>query len=128
MNRMKWTRKWLTEAALIVSDCQLLKYFLFCFLLIEKYHYGCKISCMYAFLSLFPVPSATKTDLSVLLECLKCQMKCPNLQKQALLTIYLICEKRGTVELLHQDHLFEELFVYLIYLFIGQLWLKKIFE
>ncbi|KAM9352384.1 telomere repeats-binding bouquet formation protein 1 [Symphorus nematophorus] len=37
---------------------------------------------------------AIKTDLSLLLECLKFQMKCPELQKQALLTIHSICEKR----------------------------------
>ncbi|XP_042267353.1 telomere repeats-binding bouquet formation protein 1 isoform X1 [Thunnus maccoyii] len=35
-----------------------------------------------------------RTDLSLLLECLKFQMKCPDLQKQALLTIHSICEKR----------------------------------
>ncbi|XP_068169408.1 telomere repeats-binding bouquet formation protein 1 [Antennarius striatus] len=35
-----------------------------------------------------------QTDLRVLLECLKCQMKRPDLQKQALLTIHSICEKR----------------------------------
>ncbi|KAM7414430.1 hypothetical protein PAMA_019313 [Pampus argenteus] len=35
-----------------------------------------------------------RTDLSFLLECLKFQMKCPDLQKQALLTIHSICEKR----------------------------------
>ncbi|KAM6960574.1 telomere repeats-binding bouquet formation protein 1 [Aplochiton taeniatus] len=35
----------------------------------------------------------TKTDLSLLLECLKYQMKCPDSQKQALLTIYSICQK-----------------------------------
>ncbi|KAF7652260.1 hypothetical protein LDENG_00098980 [Lucifuga dentata] len=35
-----------------------------------------------------------RTDLSLLLECLKFQMKCPELQKQALLTIYSICEKK----------------------------------
>uniref|UniRef100_A0A3Q2CUC5 Telomere repeat binding bouquet formation protein 1 n=1 Tax=Cyprinodon variegatus TaxID=28743 RepID=A0A3Q2CUC5_CYPVA len=39
--------------------------------------------------------SATKTDLTLLLECLKFQMKCPDLQKQALLTIHSICEKKG---------------------------------
>lgn len=39
--------------------------------------------------------SATRTDLRLLLECLKFQMKCPDLQKQALLTIHIICEKRG---------------------------------
>ncbi|KAG5273747.1 hypothetical protein AALO_G00155020 [Alosa alosa] len=38
---------------------------------------------------------ATKTDLSLLLECLKCQMKCPDSQKQALLTIYSICQQSG---------------------------------
>uniref|UniRef100_A0A665UWM0 Telomere repeat binding bouquet formation protein 1 n=1 Tax=Echeneis naucrates TaxID=173247 RepID=A0A665UWM0_ECHNA len=35
-----------------------------------------------------------KQKLTLLLECLKFQMKCPNLQKQALLTIHSICEKR----------------------------------
>ncbi|XP_054864995.1 telomere repeats-binding bouquet formation protein 1 [Amphiprion ocellaris] len=44
-----------------------------------------------------------KTDLSLLLECLKFQMKCPELQKQALLTIHSICEKReDNVDLLRQ--------------------------
>ncbi|XP_071767568.2 telomere repeats-binding bouquet formation protein 1 [Centroberyx gerrardi] len=38
--------------------------------------------------------TAAKTDLNLLLECLKYQMKCPDLQKQALLTIYSICEKK----------------------------------
>ncbi|XP_043980543.1 telomere repeats-binding bouquet formation protein 1 isoform X2 [Gambusia affinis] len=38
--------------------------------------------------------NTTKTDLSLLLECVKFQMKCPELQKQALLTIHSICEKR----------------------------------
>ncbi|KAM9807766.1 LOW QUALITY PROTEIN: telomere repeats-binding bouquet formation protein 1 [Neosynchiropus ocellatus] len=38
---------------------------------------------------------SVKTDLSLLLECVKFQMKCPDLQKQALLTIHSICEKRG---------------------------------
>ncbi|XP_042563354.1 telomere repeats-binding bouquet formation protein 1 [Clupea harengus] len=37
--------------------------------------------------------NATKTDLSLLLECLKCQMKCPDSQKQALLTISAICQQ-----------------------------------
>ncbi|KAK7891475.1 hypothetical protein WMY93_023438 [Mugilogobius chulae] len=42
-----------------------------------------------------------RTDLNLLLECLKFQMKCPDLQKQALLTIHSICEKREhNVELL----------------------------
>ncbi|KAM4572188.1 telomere repeats-binding bouquet formation protein 1 [Odontesthes bonariensis] len=45
----------------------------------------------------------TKTDLSLLLECLKFQMKCPDLQKQALLTIHSICEKReDNVDLLRE--------------------------
>uniref|UniRef100_A0A3Q3W9S8 Telomere repeat binding bouquet formation protein 1 n=1 Tax=Mola mola TaxID=94237 RepID=A0A3Q3W9S8_MOLML len=38
--------------------------------------------------------SAVRTDLSLLLECLKFQMKCPDLQKKALLAIHSICEKR----------------------------------
>ncbi|KAM4553303.1 telomere repeats-binding bouquet formation protein 1 [Fundulus diaphanus] len=38
--------------------------------------------------------NTTKTDLSLLLECVKLQMKCPDLQKQALLTIHSICEKK----------------------------------
>ncbi|XP_024138043.1 telomere repeats-binding bouquet formation protein 1 isoform X2 [Oryzias melastigma] len=38
--------------------------------------------------------NTTKTDLSLLLECLKFQMKCPDSQKQALLTINSICENR----------------------------------
>ncbi|KAJ8003166.1 hypothetical protein DPEC_G00166570 [Dallia pectoralis] len=37
---------------------------------------------------------ATKTDLSLLLECLKYQMRCPDSQKQALLTIYSICQQK----------------------------------
>ncbi|XP_071357318.1 telomere repeats-binding bouquet formation protein 1 isoform X2 [Trachinotus anak] len=44
-----------------------------------------------------------KTDLSLLLECLKFQMKCPDLQKQALLTIHSVCEKReDNVDLLRE--------------------------
>ncbi|XP_026221778.1 telomere repeats-binding bouquet formation protein 1 isoform X2 [Anabas testudineus] len=44
-----------------------------------------------------------KTDLSLLLECLKFQMKSPDLQKQALLTIHSICEKReDNVDLLRE--------------------------
>lgn len=39
--------------------------------------------------------SGLKTDLRLLLECLKFQMNCPDLQKQTLLTIHSICEKRG---------------------------------
>ncbi|CAJ1056870.1 telomere repeats-binding bouquet formation protein 1 isoform X1 [Xyrichtys novacula] len=46
---------------------------------------------------------AIKTDLSLLLECLKCQMKSPDLQKQALLTIHSICEnKEENVDFLRQ--------------------------
>uniref|UniRef100_A0A3P8V1G3 Telomere repeat binding bouquet formation protein 1 n=1 Tax=Cynoglossus semilaevis TaxID=244447 RepID=A0A3P8V1G3_CYNSE len=52
-------------------------------------------------------PKKTKhfhqTDLSMLLECLKFQMKCPELQKQALLTIQSICENReDNVDLLRE--------------------------
>uniref|UniRef100_A0A3B5K2C2 Telomere repeat binding bouquet formation protein 1 n=1 Tax=Takifugu rubripes TaxID=31033 RepID=A0A3B5K2C2_TAKRU len=46
----------------------------------------------------------TRTDLRLLLECLKFQMKSPDLQKQSLLTIHSICEKRGkdTVDILRE--------------------------
>ncbi|XP_041650777.1 telomere repeats-binding bouquet formation protein 1 isoform X2 [Cheilinus undulatus] len=45
----------------------------------------------------------TRTDLSLLLECLKFQMKCPDLQKQALLAIHSICENReDNVDILRQ--------------------------
>ncbi|XP_008310145.1 telomere repeats-binding bouquet formation protein 1 [Cynoglossus semilaevis] len=48
-------------------------------------------------------PNTTRTDLSMLLECLKFQMKCPELQKQALLTIQSICENReDNVDLLRE--------------------------
>ncbi|XP_055011956.1 telomere repeats-binding bouquet formation protein 1 [Boleophthalmus pectinirostris] len=44
-----------------------------------------------------------RTDLNLLLECLKFQMKRPDLQKQALLTIHSICEKKeDNVELLRE--------------------------
>ncbi|GAA6229002.1 telomere repeats-binding bouquet formation protein 1 [Lates japonicus] len=44
-----------------------------------------------------------RTDLSLLLQCLKFQMKCPDLQKQALLTIHSICENReDNVDLLRE--------------------------
>ncbi|KAM4734924.1 telomere repeats-binding bouquet formation protein 1 isoform 2-T2 [Anableps anableps] len=47
--------------------------------------------------------NTTKTDLSLLLECVKFQMKCPDLQKQALLTIHSICDKReDNVDLLRE--------------------------
>ncbi|XP_054633270.1 telomere repeats-binding bouquet formation protein 1 [Dunckerocampus dactyliophorus] len=47
--------------------------------------------------------NATKTDLSLLLECVKFQMNCPDLQKQALITINSICEKReDNVDLLRE--------------------------
>ncbi|KAM9854751.1 LOW QUALITY PROTEIN: telomere repeats-binding bouquet formation protein 1 [Aulostomus maculatus] len=49
------------------------------------------------------IRNTTKTDLSLLLECLKSQMKCPELQKQALLTIHSICENReDNVDLLRE--------------------------
>ncbi|KAJ8271384.1 hypothetical protein COCON_G00102430 [Conger conger] len=40
---------------------------------------------------------AMKTDLNLLLECLKYQMNCPDAQKQALHTIYSICQEKGEV-------------------------------
>lgn len=43
--------------------------------------------------------TAAKTDLSLLIECLKFQMKCPESQKQALLAIYSICQSRGQIEI-----------------------------
>ncbi|XP_049430670.1 telomere repeats-binding bouquet formation protein 1 isoform X2 [Epinephelus fuscoguttatus] len=47
--------------------------------------------------------NTVRTDLSLLLECLKFQMKCPDLQKQALLTIHSICESReDNVDLLRE--------------------------
>ncbi|XP_055365704.1 telomere repeats-binding bouquet formation protein 1 isoform X11 [Betta splendens] len=47
--------------------------------------------------------NTVRTDLSLLLECLKFQMKSPDLQKQALVTIHSICEKReDNVELLRE--------------------------
>ncbi|KAF7224603.1 telomere repeats-binding bouquet formation protein 1 isoform X2 [Nothobranchius furzeri] len=47
--------------------------------------------------------NATKTDLSLLLECLKFQMKSPDIQKQALLTIHSICDKsEDNVDLLRE--------------------------
>lgn len=39
----------------------------------------------------------TKTDLGLLIECLKFQMKYPESQKQALLSIYSICQNRGLI-------------------------------
>ncbi|XP_056138477.1 telomere repeats-binding bouquet formation protein 1 [Lampris incognitus] len=38
--------------------------------------------------------NAAKTDLTLLLDCLKFQMKSPDLQKQALLTIHSVCQNR----------------------------------
>ncbi|XP_019934273.1 telomere repeats-binding bouquet formation protein 1 isoform X2 [Paralichthys olivaceus] len=47
--------------------------------------------------------TAIRTDLSLLIECLKFQMKSPELQKQALLTIHSICENRDdNVDLLRE--------------------------
>ncbi|KAK3570845.1 hypothetical protein QTP86_028276 [Hemibagrus guttatus] len=39
--------------------------------------------------------TATRTDLRLLLDCLKYQMKCPASQKQALLTIVSICQQNS---------------------------------
>lgn len=36
-----------------------------------------------------------KTDLNLLLECLKYQMDCPLSQKEALITIYSICQQNS---------------------------------
>lgn len=36
-----------------------------------------------------------KTDLNLLLECLKYQMDCPSSQKEALITIYSICQQNS---------------------------------
>nr|XP_023646635.1 telomere repeats-binding bouquet formation protein 1 isoform X2 [Paramormyrops kingsleyae]XP_023646636.1 telomere repeats-binding bouquet formation protein 1 isoform X2 [Paramormyrops kingsleyae] len=41
--------------------------------------------------------SCVKTDLNLLLDCLKYQMNCPDLQKQALFTIYSICQQKEEV-------------------------------
>uniref|UniRef100_A0A8C4SFS9 Telomere repeats-binding bouquet formation protein 1 n=1 Tax=Erpetoichthys calabaricus TaxID=27687 RepID=A0A8C4SFS9_ERPCA len=38
-----------------------------------------------------------KTDLNLLLECLKCQMDSPSAQKQALVTIYAVCQQNGDI-------------------------------
>ncbi|KAM9376079.1 telomere repeats-binding bouquet formation protein 1 [Pholidichthys leucotaenia] len=47
--------------------------------------------------------NTTKTDLSLLLECLKFQMKYPDLQKRSLQTIHSICEnKEENVDLLRE--------------------------
>ncbi|KAM8860482.1 telomere repeats-binding bouquet formation protein 1 isoform 2-T2 [Synchiropus picturatus] len=47
--------------------------------------------------------SSAKTDLSLLLACVKLQMACPESLKQTLITIHSICEKRGdNVELLRE--------------------------
>ncbi|MCI4379554.1 hypothetical protein PGIGA_G00229790 [Pangasianodon gigas] len=47
--------------------------------------------------------NAIRTDLRLLLECLKYQMKCPASQKQALLTIVSICQQNGeNVEFLRE--------------------------
>uniref|UniRef100_A0A8C9S787 Telomere repeats-binding bouquet formation protein 1-like n=1 Tax=Scleropages formosus TaxID=113540 RepID=A0A8C9S787_SCLFO len=40
---------------------------------------------------------AAKTDLNLLLECLKFQMNCPDSQKQALLTISSICQQKEEI-------------------------------
>ncbi|XP_077371879.1 telomere repeats-binding bouquet formation protein 1 [Festucalex cinctus] len=47
--------------------------------------------------------NSIKTDLCLLLECVKFQMNCPDLQKQALITINCICEKKEhNVDLLRE--------------------------
>ncbi|XP_048886682.1 telomere repeats-binding bouquet formation protein 1 isoform X3 [Brienomyrus brachyistius] len=44
-----------------------------------------------------PKSCAVKTDLNLLLDCLKYQMNCPDLQKQAIFTIYSICQQKEEV-------------------------------
>nr|XP_057931863.1 telomere repeats-binding bouquet formation protein 1 [Doryrhamphus excisus] len=66
-----------------------------------------KMPCLWEFKLLEEMDTnnrnATKTDLSLLLECVKFQMNCPDLQKQALITINSICEKReDNVDLLRE--------------------------
>ncbi|XP_077424805.1 telomere repeats-binding bouquet formation protein 1 isoform X2 [Vanacampus margaritifer] len=47
--------------------------------------------------------NSIKTDLCLLLECVKFQMNCPDLQKKALITINSICEKKEhNVDLLRE--------------------------
>lgn len=93
---MKWIRQEYAATAVIVSDLiansactHFVSVFVNALQLVTKVAYVC-LFCF--FIGLL---SAIRTDLSLLLECLKFQMKSPDLQKQALLTIHSICEKRG---------------------------------
>lgn len=52
--------------------------------------------------------SATKTDLRLLLECLKYQMKWPGSQKQALLTIISICNQNGLIYSSEHTHMMQK--------------------
>ncbi|XP_053533749.1 telomere repeats-binding bouquet formation protein 1 isoform X6 [Ictalurus punctatus] len=45
--------------------------------------------------AVFTMLNANRTDLRLLLECLKYQMKCPASQKQALLTVVSICQQNS---------------------------------
>ncbi|KAJ8417772.1 hypothetical protein AAFF_G00226150 [Aldrovandia affinis] len=47
--------------------------------------------------SVTKIQNSVKTDLNLLLECLKYQMNCPDSQKQALHTIYSICHQKSEV-------------------------------
>ncbi|KAM6063616.1 telomere repeats-binding bouquet formation protein 1 isoform 2-T2 [Theristicus caerulescens] len=56
-----------------------------------------------------------KTDLNLLLECLKYQMDCPVSQKEALITIYSICQQNiYCQQTLCTSALFEDLILFLI--------------
>ncbi|KAM9626083.1 telomere repeats-binding bouquet formation protein 1 isoform 6-T7 [Morphnus guianensis] len=56
-----------------------------------------------------------KTDLSLLLECLKYQMDCPVSQKEALITIYSICQQNiYCQQTLCTSALFEDLILFLM--------------
>ncbi|XP_040427133.1 telomere repeats-binding bouquet formation protein 1 isoform X4 [Cygnus olor] len=59
--------------------------------------------------------SDMKTDLNLLLECLKYQMDCPLSQKEALITIYSICQQNiYCQQSLCTSALFEDLILFLI--------------
>lgn len=55
--------------------------------------------------------SATKTDLRLLLECLKYQMKWPGSQKQALLTIISICKQSGLIYSSEHTHMTQKYYL-----------------
>ncbi|XP_065704306.1 telomere repeats-binding bouquet formation protein 1 isoform X3 [Patagioenas fasciata] len=56
-----------------------------------------------------------KTDLNLLLECLKYQMDCPASQKEALITIYSICQQNiYCQQTLCTSALFEDLILFLV--------------